>query len=109
MAEIFNTAHCEKTFEDFLRVFQSILKNFSKVRQQVEGRAKNYWEELEIQESVLSKASFISHSYQVTCIICLLGIIVVISYSASERKKTRGVTKLKHRGPEARCDTSHPQ
>lgn len=73
MAEILYAAHCEKTFEDFLCVFQSILKNFSEVGQKVEGLAKNYREESEIQESALSKASFILHSYRVTFVICCSG------------------------------------
>lgn len=73
MAEILYAAHCEKTFEDFLCVLQSILKNFSEVGQKVEGLAKNYREELEIQESALSKASFILHSYRVTFVICCSG------------------------------------
>lgn len=73
MAEILYAAHCEKTLKDAEEIFKSILKNFSEVGQKVEGLAKNYREELEIQESALSKASFILHSYRVTFVICCSG------------------------------------
>lgn len=87
MAEILYAAHCEKTFEDFLCVFQSILKNFSEVGQKVEGLAKNYREELEIQESALSKASF--HLALLSRYLCylLLGIIVAVSHCEFRRRE----------------------